>query len=272
MPFPKHNLTASIIYFIFLSTLLLSPSLHAKEIRIITPYVGTVKNIHQDNKYNLDLKDSSLLRGLYFQWLNSEKYQWNIFLYNSEDLNYSTLWGVHLIFDYYFNVQEAYKDVIGAGFEFIGLDMKADDNFSPLSNFKMVNNIYVPYIRGGRYFLFGSNDIKFSILSWLGFESEFVRGDLSFNTPWPPFSKSPKINSDYHFALAGINLKASICHFFEVKAKHSLRFDSNERLHTTSVMGNLYLHKNWGISYRFKFSENIFGSNTYHMGGVSYIF
>ncbi|MCK5762442.1 MAG: hypothetical protein KAH16_06055, partial [Candidatus Izimaplasma sp.] len=117
----------------FIVALLFISSIFAENILVITPYLGTINNDmsrimeHGEQSFELKFKDDSLFKGLYFQCINTEKYQWNAFVYNSEDLNYSSLWGTHFIFDYYLGVKENSKYVIGSGFEYLRMKTEVDE-------------------------------------------------------------------------------------------------------------------------------------------------
>ncbi len=82
---------------------LLAGTLQAENIRVIVPYLGAATNVYQktDPMYTLDLKDTKLMEGLFFQWVNPDLFQANAFAYHSADINYSQLWGGHLIGDFY---------------------------------------------------------------------------------------------------------------------------------------------------------------------------
>jgi len=264
------------VLFILFTTVFLILSFNissAKDIRIITPYLGSIRNVYESEEHGLDLNDSSLLKGLYFQWINPERFQWNVFIYQSSDINYSTLWGGHFIFDYYFGKGDRGKNVIGVGIEFIGLDMDAGDSISGLSDFKLKNTIIIPYLRAGRYFTFGTDTMSVTLLPWVGVQPELVRGDISFITGGPsPTPVSKDIRDDALYALAGLNAKTVIMHFFEVEVKYKATFNRDDYFSTLSAMTNLYLSRHWGISYRFKFMETSSGSDTYHIGGVAFLF
>jgi hypothetical protein len=68
---------------LFATTLFLAGRAYTDNIRIITPYFGYIKNVYENPDQNLDLDDSALLKGLFFQWINTERYQWNTFIYQS---------------------------------------------------------------------------------------------------------------------------------------------------------------------------------------------
>ena len=262
------------LYYVMILILLMFLALPALsyELRVVSPYLGVIKNIYENSDQNLDLEDSSLMKGLYFQWINTERYQWNIFIYQSSDINFSTLWGGHFIFDYYYDVAEKHKSVIGVGFDLIALDMDAGDNITPLSDFELTNNIYVPFVRVGRYFLFGLGGVDISLLPWIGFEYELVRGKVSFIPPGPPVPFEDDIDSDIVFSLTGLNMRTVFYRFVEIEAKYSARFNSDDFLSDVSLMSNIYFTRKWALSYRFKYMENVFGSNRYHIWGLAYTF
>jgi len=261
----------------FLGILALSKSASAENIRIITPYLGSIRNVYENEEYLLDLEDSELLKGIYVQWINTQRFQWNLFVYQSSDINYATLWGGHFIFDYYFGVRGRAKYVAGTGIEFIRIDMDAGSKISPLSDFRLENTILIPYFRFGRYFPVGKMDPKGStsvtLLPWIGIQPEFVRGDISFNFggPFPP-PVDEKIEEDELYAIAGLNARAVLYHFIELEAKYHGTFNTADYFSTVSAMMNLYASRRVGLSYRFKFMEMSSGSNTYHMGGIAFLF
>lgn len=254
------------------SALLLASRAYADNFRIITPYLGYIKNVYENPDQNLNLDDSSLLKGLYFQWVNTDRYQWNTFIYQSSDINYSTLWGGHFIFDYYLGKREGGKYLIGAGVELICLDMDAGNNISGLSNFQLTNNIFIPYLRVGKYFLFNRDALRLSFLPWAGIQPQWVRGDLSFDIPSPPFAIQEDIKEDDFFALAGFNVKATFFHFLEIQGKYRAAINVADYFSTVSGMMNLYFTLHWGLSYRYKYMENTSGSDSYHIGGPVFVF
>ena len=270
----KVHKSISVIVLLILISGSISVSAEAEDIRIVAPYLGYLNNIYESADYSIDLDDSSLMKGLYFQWINPKRYQWNTFLYQSSDINYSTLWGGHFIFDLYLGVQERGKYVIGAGIEYIRLDMDAADNITGLNDFELLNNIIVPYLRAGRYFLFGSDTLSVSILLWAGIQPEWVRGDIAFIRlfPPPPTPFEEKIEEYYFYGIAGINASVSIFHFITVDAKYRATFNADDYLSSVDSMVNVFFTRHWGLSYRFKYSETSSGSTAYHIGGIAYVY
>ena len=247
----------------------------AENIRIVVPYLGYVTNIYESSDYPIEpLDDSSLMKGLFFQWINPQRYQWNTFIYQSSDINYSTLWGGHFIFDFYFGVREHGKFVVGTGIEYIRLDMDAGDSLSPLTDFELLNNIIVPYARFGRYFSFGNDTLNASILPWAGIQPEWIKGNISFASPFlpPPGLFDDDIDEDEFFGIAGINTSFSIFHFITADAKYRVTFDADDFFSTVDTMLNVFFTRHWGLSYRFKYSETSTGSTSYHIGGIAYVF
>lgn len=230
----------------------------ARDIRILTPYLGYVNNVYDNEERDIELVDGGLLGGLFFQWVNPDLYQWNVFLYHAPEVNYSVLWGGHLIFDYYFGVQDAGKWVVGGGLEILRLDMDAGDEIEGLDNFTLMNNIYAPFARAGRFFYISYDPVHISVLPWIGLQPEFVRGELA--------------PSDEFFAIAGLNVKATIFRFIEIEAKYKVTFNAGEYLNTVSGMLNVFFTRNLGISFRMKYFETTVGSNLYHIGGIAVVF
>ncbi len=266
-------LVASFLIFCYIS---------AKTIRVITPYLGTIENdisrTVEGSPDELTLKDNSLFKGFYFQMVNPEKYQWNAFVYNSEDLNYSSLWGTHFIFDYYPGVTEKGKYVVGTGMEFLTMDTKSNE-IEPFSDFELSQNIYAPYLRAGRYFYFGDDKIKYSFLPWLGFEKDMIRGDIGFTMPNPgpgppEFVVNEEADDDASYALAGLNFKITFYHFVELKLKYHGKVDlkENDYYDIASSMLNIYFSRHWGVSYRGKYMKSAEMKNMFHIGGIIFAF
>jgi len=267
---------------IFIISLLFISSIFAETIRVITPYLGTVENDMSrtvtGSPDELKLKDDSLFKGLYFQSINPDKYQWNAFVYNSEDLNYSSLWGTHFIFDYYLGIKENSKYVIGAGVEYLKMETETD-KIVPFSNFELSQNIYAPFLRAGKYFYFGDKMIRYSVMPWAGIEADIIKGDIDFTIPsmypgMPELNVSDNVDDDTFYALAGFNFKATFYHFIDLKLKYhgKLDLDENEYYSVCSSMLNIYFSRNWGISYRAKYMKTAEMENTYHIGGIVYAF
>ena len=247
-------------------------TLQANDIRVVCPYVGTVKDVYKDESNGIELKDNSLLKGVFFLWVNPKQYQWNFFVYQSSDINYSTLWGGHFIFDYYFNVTKYGKYVAGVGAEYMLVDMDADNHIVPLSNFKMTNNIFDPYVRFGYRFQLNPGKVNLAVFPWAGVEYQKVWGKLSFVPPGPPMPFNQDINDKSYYAMVGLNINADFFHAFEVEGKYYGSFNHDTYLSTASSLVNFYLTKHWGLSYRLKYMETSQGYDFYNMVGIAFMF
>ena len=104
-----------------------SASLAAESIRIVAPYLGIVTSRYENPGYSLTSEDSSLMEGLFFQWVDSARFQANAFVYHSAEVNYSRMLGGHLIGDVYLWDNSLGRAAVGAGIELIRLDMDAGD-------------------------------------------------------------------------------------------------------------------------------------------------
>jgi len=252
-------------------------SAFAKDIRIVCPYIGPITDVYKNDERNLeDLEDNSLLKGIFFQWVNPDRYQWNAFIYQSSDINYSTLWGSHFIFDYYFLSGERGKFVIGTGIEYLQIDMDADSNIIPLQDFELQNNLFIPYVRFGYRFQFNYSKLKISILPWMGAEYQGVRGDLTMvmDPPGgaPAITIQEDIDNNDYLGMAGVNLKANLFHMLDLEAKYNGTFDTKVYYSTATAMVNLFFTRQWGISYRVKYMELEKGSDLYNIFGIAFVF
>ncbi len=253
---------------------LLAGTLQAENIRVIVPYLGAATNVYQktDPMYTLDLKDTKLMEGLFFQWVNPDLFQANAFAYHSADINYSQLWGGHLIGDFYVWSNPLGKAAVGAGFELISLNMDAGGAFPPLTDFEMPLKVYIPYARVGHYFYFGSRDrVLLSIFPWAGAEYDIARGTVTVVPPGPPVAPI-NIDEETLYGIAGLSLSTTIFHFIELQAKYKANFNAEDLLHTVDALANVYFTRHWGLSYRFKHMQTTDGSTSYHLAGIAFVF
>ena len=243
----------------------------AETLRIISPYIGSVTNKYADTDRGLDLRDTAQMRGIYAQWINTEKFQANAFYYGAPDVNYSEVTGLHLNLDFYFRPTPAGKWVAGAGLESLSIDLSAGRNVPPLNSFDMDNDILFYFARAGRYFYYRKGLLDASLLPYAGYAREKVNGEINMDPPGPG---TVRVNLDDKDSqpLAGLNLNATIAHFIDLQGKWMGRFKDGERLDEYSLMANFYLNRHWGLSYRYKYMEYGSSSNGYHLGGVAYCF
>jgi hypothetical protein len=254
-----------------------SAAAQARDVRIAVPYLGVITNVYEDAEKNLDLEETGLLAGFFFQWVNPEKYQWNAFVYHSPDINYSSIWGGHFIFDYYFAEDRLGKYLVGAGIELIQIDMDAGNSIVPLQNFTLTNTVTVPYVRAGKYFNFRAGPAGISVLPWAGIQPEFYTGDLEFSAvfgppPTPPTLVKESFDESDWYGIAGLNLKVNLFRFLDIEGKYQGTFNGDDYRSAWSALVNLFLNRSFGLSYRFKYMETSSGSDLYHLAGVAFVF
>ncbi len=245
----------------------------AEDIRIVAPYLGVATNVYSDDQNGIDITDSKLMEGLYFQWINTELFQANAFLYHSADINFSQLWGGHAIADFYVLRDPLGKVALGAGLEILSLDMDAGSAFPPLTKFTLPTTFYIPYARAGHYFDFTpAKSVQLTVFPWAGAEYQVTRGEVSFVPPGPPSKFTQSIDDETLYGIAGLNVHATIMHFIDLEAKYSGTFNQTDYLSTFDGMVNVFFTRNWGVSYRYKYMQQTSGSTSYHIFGVAYVF
>ncbi|OGJ87386.1 MAG: hypothetical protein A2268_14630 [Candidatus Raymondbacteria bacterium RifOxyA12_full_50_37] len=254
----------------------------ANDIRILCPYAGALINEVETShhSYTLTLEDTALLKGLFFQWIRPQVFQVNTFLYQSSDINYSSVWGGHLMGDVYFLASRWGTGLAGAGSELISINMDADSNSMPMTNgghtsfsdFEMQNMVYTPFIRAGYKLSQLMGIVRLSVFPWAGVQYQGVRGKMEVDFPVFQYPTHADIVADDWFALAGLGVNANIFHFIDLEGKYHATFDADTLYPTISAMANVFLTRHIGLSYRFKYMEMSTGTNTFHMGGVAFVF
>jgi hypothetical protein len=266
--------TRSILFSLFLSVMV-AASVPAGEIRLVCPYAGTITDVYRNDDRNLDLKDTGFLKGLFFQSVDPERFQWNAFVYQSSGVNYSTLWGGHFIFDRYFGSGGGGKWVAGGGAEYLRIDMNAGGRIAPMSGFRLLNNLFIPYGRFGYRYQFHPRPLTIALMPWAGVEYQGVRGDLKLTVdppgPAPLTATSESIDEDDFFGVAGLNVNAHLFHLLEIEGKYQGAFNAETEYTTVSAMVNLALTRRFGLSYRFKYLELGKGTDLFHLWGLAVI-
>ncbi len=254
------------------------PFLQARTIRLVCPYAGTITDAYRNDGRGIDLEDTGFLKGLFFQWVDPERYQWNAFAYQSSDVNHSTLWGGHFIYDRYFRSGGRGKWVAGVGAEVLRIDMDAGPRIAPqimpaLSGFSLINTLFIPYGRFGYRFEFRPKLLVVGVMPWAGAQYQGVRGDLSLAVdppgPAPLTRVAESIDQDDFFGLAGVNLNGHLFHLLEIEGKVYGAFNGDTDYMSVSAMANLFLTRRCALSYRFKYLELPKGTDLYHMWGLA---
>ena len=259
------------VLLMFLVTALTLPAL-ADEMRIVAPYAGSLTNT-TDVPNAGEITDSGLLTGLFFQWIDTERYQWNLFAYWAPDVNYSSTLGGHFIYDRFFGPGWHGGFVAGLGLEALRVDLDAGSALGT-DDLDMETTVFVPFLRAGKYFKASLGSAAFSLLPWIGIQPQWVWGELVVDLPIP--GPGPIITTSLDdftlFGIAGINLKLTLFHFIDLEGKYQATFDDSEYFNSFNAMANLYFSRNWGLSYRFKHMESSQGTNAYHYLGLAFIF
>ena len=256
--------------------LLINTPVLGAEVQIIAPYFGTEENTYTDDTYGLDLRDSGPMKGLYFQTIDTEKYQWNLFLYQTTDINYSEIQGANLIFDYYFGADPDHKKVIGIGANYFKLDLAGEDvptKVGVLDAFQVDLTIVSPYLRVGQYFTYDHGQTQCTILPWVGGQWDLSRGDGSVDPPgpWPP-TIAFEVDDNQFSWIAGVNLRVQFSHFLQLEAKQAVTYTDGEYFSKSTALVNLFMTRNLGLTYRFNYHETTMGTDSYNLLGLAVVF
>ena len=264
------NLIFPIFFLLFFDCVRVS----AGNITVIAPYYGTENNTYVNSEYGLNLEDSAAFKGLYLQSVNPEKHQWNLFLYRTDNINYSDLNGFNFICDYYFGKSHGSKNVAGVGMNYLKLDMKGEQvptAGGPLDAFDLDMDICSFYARVGKYYNYDRGKFNFRFMPWAGGQLNHSRGKGTVDYPGPG-KASFKIDNNRYYWITGLNFKADYCHFLQFEAKHCITFDQNDFYHKTTVMVNVFLTRNLGLSYRYNHQETCAGKDSYNLFGIAAVF
>jgi hypothetical protein len=264
-----------ILFILFMSSVI-GVTLPAKEIRLACPYVGTITDVYRNDDRNLDLEDAGFLKGLFFQSVDPERFQWNAFVYQSSGVNYSTIWGGHFVYDRYFGSGGRGKWVAGGGAEYLRIDMDAGRRIAPMTGFRLLNNLFIPYGRFGYRFQFHPKPFVFAVMPWTGAEYQGVRGDLNLAVdppgPAPLTETSERIDEDDFFGVGGLNVNAHLYHLLEIEGKVQRALNADTEYTAVSAMVNLALTRRFALSYRYKYLELGKGTDSFHLWGLALIF
>ena len=250
-----------------------SPAL-AERITIVTPYCGMEENTYLDDQYGLRLEDSALLKGLYLQAIDTDRYQWNLFVYQTSDINYSDLLGFNFIYDRYFGKSARTQNVAGVGLNYLTVDLAGEHvptAYGPLDALTLDMDTLSLYARVGRYYRREQGGFRWTALPWVGGQWDHSTGDGLADYPGPG-SAAFKIDEDRCYAIAGLNLKADYRHFLQAEVKHPLTFDRNDCYHKTVVMVNFFMTRNVGLSYRYCRQGMRDGRDSYSLFGLAMVF
>jgi hypothetical protein len=246
----------------------------AEDLKIVTPYWGTEENTYQSNQYGLNLKDSQTMKGLYLQSIDTGRYQWNLFIYRTENINYADLTGVNFICDIYYGKDNNAKNAIGMGINYLHLDLAGKNvptSMGILNGFNLAQDTSSFYVRFGKYYKQALANLDWTLMPWFGGQTDHSEGD-GWVDPSGHGTIPFKINENQYYWIAGLNFKADYHHFLQVEAKHTITFNHNDYFQKNTAMMNLFLNSHWGLSYRYNDQETASGNDKYHIFGLAVLF
>jgi hypothetical protein len=255
---------------------MLTASDYSEQIRVATVNGGVITNTYKNTKYDLSLKDSGMMTGLYLQWINTKRFQVNFFGYYAPDVNYSRVFGYHANGDVYYLNNYTGSFVTGLDFEGLNINMDAGDHISGLEKFTMKNKVLFMMMRAGYKFKVNSSgNVSLSLFPYAGATRESVWGNIVLNPSGPPaYTPEMKIDISDHenFLSWGVNLSVKLFHFTEFTGKYLARQKDGGRLDSFSFQTNLYLPWNVAVSYQYKNMDLTSGKDIYHLFGVGMYF
>lgn len=265
------KLCQQLIITVFLGLIFTSPVLGA-DLTIIAPYWGNQDYSYTNETLGMELTETLNTRGLFIQSINPDRYQWNLFWYQTNDGN--TINGANFIFDAYFGTDPQHKKVIGIGLNYLEIELSKEGvpvMTGTLEAFNLKQQISSPYLRLGKYYLFEYNQLHCSLLPWIGGQWDRSQGSGTVDYPGPG-SVSFSTDSDSSSWLSGLNCKIDLAHFLQLELKHSLAFQHDHRLNKSTAVINLFLSQNVGLSYRYNYHETTTGHDSYQLMGVAIMF
>lgn len=249
---------------------------YAKRVRIATANAGIYANEYADPGSGLNLEDSAPFYGAYFQWVETGKFQANLFGYVAPDVNYSRVTGVHFNADGYFMKNELGSFAVGIDFERIDISMDAGDAIGGLENFEMDNAVTFALFRGGfRFERELSPMLSMTLFPYGGVTLERVDGEVRVNPMGPP-NLTPETTVDISDSLAyfswGANLTVRAFHVLELTGKYMMRVRDGDALSTVTAQANVYLTRHLAATYQYKYMEMTDGSDRYNLLGLGFVF
>jgi len=263
----------NIFTYVFILLTIAASICSGERITILTPYYGIEENTYFYGKYGVRLEDSAAMKGIYLQSIDTEKYQYNLFLFHTGNINYSNLDGLNFVYDHYFVSSPGKKNVLGAGVNLLRLDLDGRNvpvEMGTLDAFSLDMDTYSFFVRAGRYYTAGNDKLKLTLMPWIGAQVYRIRGQGLADYPGPgkaPFS----VDSEEYYCIAGIKLMAEYCHFIQGELKYNITFN-DDSYNKLTAMVNFFLSKNIGLSYRFSYQETSVCEDIYHIFGIALVF
>jgi hypothetical protein len=245
---------------------------------IATGYGGVITNEY--NYRGSKLKDSGFMGGLYLQYVDPSAFQVNGFFYHAPDVNYSKVYGAHINGDAYFMKGDWGSLVAGLDVEYIRIRLDAEDNISPLQDFRMNNDVLFSMARAGAKFNVLSNSpLTVSLFPYAGATRESVKvttwtdmPSFSPMMPDPAEKKSKSTDTDWYPSW-GVNMTSNFFHFVELTVKYLGRAQKDNYMNSFTAQLNVYPARNFVVSYQFKYMDvSADGKDSYHLLGAGALF
>jgi hypothetical protein len=279
-----HILLSALIFSLAVPAAVYSEETAPERIRITAAYGGAVTNKatypYYDNtgtKHTGIIKDTGFMTGLFLQWVETDTFQANAFLYGAPDVNYSRVLGAHGNADGYFLSGSWGSLVAGVDVEDINIRLRAKSHLraNGYQNFSMDNNVLFLMGRAGiRIKASPLDSISCSLLPYAGITRETIDGSVAWDaaSPMAPDGKQDIRDEENYFSW-GTNLNIKIFHFIDLTAKYLGRAKKGEYLNSVTGQANIYFSHNVGISWQTKYMDiSNDAYDLYNIFGVSLMF
>lgn len=248
----------------------------SKRVRIVTLNGGWYANEYADGDRGIDLEDTGPFYGAYAQWVETGKFQANLFGYLAPDVNESRVAGLHANADAYFLGNALGTFAAGLDAERISVDMDAGDSIAGLENFGMSDDVTVAIARAGfRFAAAPSSKIRATLFPYGGYAWERDSGELTINPAGPP-AYTPEMRIDLDDTLLypvwGVNLSVRAFYAIELTGKYLAQYRDGDLLDTATAQVNVFLPWNLVASYQYKYMERPAGADSFHLFGVGTAF
>ncbi len=248
----------------------------SERVRIATLNAGWYTNEYADTERGLDLGETGPFYGAYAQWVETGKFQANIFGYLAPDVNDARVAGLHANADAYFLGNALGSFAAGLDAERISVDMDSGDSIAGLENFEMRTDVTVAIARAGfRFAVAPSSRIRATLFPYGGYAWERDSGTLTINPAGPP-AYTPEMRIDLDDALLypvwGVNFSVRAFYAIELTGKYLAQYRDEDLLGTATAQVNVFLPWSLVASYQYKFMERSSGNDSYHLFGVGTAF
>jgi hypothetical protein len=263
-----------------LALLAVNPSIaesdFSKRVRIATLNAGWYTNEYADQGRGIDLKETGPFYGAYAQWIETGKFQANLFGYLAPDVNDARVAGLHANADAYFLGNALGTFAAGVDGERISVDMDAGNSIAGLENFEMRDDVTVAIARAGfRFAAAPSSKLRATIFPYGGYAWERDDGTLTVNPAGPPeYTPEMRIDLDdaLHYPVWGVNLAVRAFYAIELTGKYLAQYRDGDVLASATAQVNVFLPWNLVASYQYKYMERLESADSYHMLGVGTAF